>query len=382
MISTKMFLQIGLVTSLLPLLVVDSRADDWVPPNTLDELPRRVELPNLFEFADSHQKVTADNWEQRRAQLAAILQYYQYGQMPPRPDIIAVERQQTRQLEGGEASEELMTLVIGSKRQLRMRIAVYVPHRSGRLPVLIREEAALGHLEEVPRLMQRGYLYVEYARDDLDPDQPDVVGAAQQAYPEYDWATIAVWAWAGMRVVDYLETRGDVDKRRIGIVGHSRGGKAALLAGALDSRFTLVAANGSGAGGAGSFWIQGKGCETLEKITDSDRFAYWFHPRLRWFVGQENRLPFDQHFLKALVAPRALICTEARNDRWANPKGTRMTSRAAAKAYRLLGVEAKNGLHFRDGDHDLLAADWNAILAFADWHWWGKKPDDLSRFQP
>ena len=382
MISTKTLLQIGLAASVLRLLAVDLRADDWVPPKSLDELPVRLELPDLFKFPEDHRKITAENWEQRRAQLAAIVQHYQYGQMPPRPDSITVERLKKRQLEQVEASEELMTVVIGSKHQLRMRIAVYVPQRSGRLPVLIREEAALGHLEEVPRLMRHGCLYVEYARDDLDPDQPDVVGAAQQAYPKYDWATIAVWAWAGMRVVDYLESRDDVDERRIGIVGHSRGGKAALLAGALDPRFTLVAANGSGAGGAGSFWVQGKGCETLEQITDPNRFAYWFHPRLRWFVGKENRLPFDQHFLKALVAPRALICTEARNDYWANPRGTRMTSRAAAEAFRLLGAEAKNGLHFRDGDHDLLAADWNAILAFADWHWWGKEPDDPSCFQP
>ena len=372
-----------LITALATIaLTVDLPADRWNPPQSLDELPKAAELPKLFEFAASHQAVTADNWLQRRRELEEIVQFYEYGRMPPRPDVVTAEQLQRRELTKRGVTEELMTLVIGSKHQLRMRIAVYSPGRSGRLPVFIREEAALGHLEEVPRLMERGYMYVEYARDDLDPDRPGVVGAAQSAYPAYDWATLSVWAWAGMRVVDYLESRDDVDRQRIGIVGHSRGGKAALLAGALDTRFSLVAPNGSGCGGAGSFRVQGDGGETLGEITDPERFAYWFHPRLRWFVGRENRLPFDQHFLKALVAPRALICTEANNDLWANPKGTRFTSRAAGKAFRLLGEEAKNGLHFRDGDHNLSAADWNAILEFADWHWFGRQPSDPKRFQP
>ena len=117
-------------------------------------------------------------------------------------------------------------------------------------------------------------------------------------------------------------------------------------------------------------------------ITDPARFGYWFHPRLRWFAGRENRLPLDQHFLKALVAPRALICTEANGDLWANPVGTRATSQAASRVFRLLDAKTKNGLHFRDGGHDLLAADWNSILDFADWHFFGKEPPDPKQFRP
>ena len=264
-----------------------------------------------------------------------------------------------------------MTLVLGSQTQLRMRIAVYRPPRAGRLPVIIREEAALGHIEEVPLLMQRGFMLVEYAREDLDPDKPNEVGPAQRAYPDHDWATLAVWAWGGMRVVDYLETRDDVDLDRIGIVGHSRGGKMALLAGALDERFALVAANGSGCGGAGCYRIKNEKCETLAKITEPARFGYWFHPRLRWFENKEDRLPFDQHFLKALVAPRALICTEANEDLWANPLGSRATTRAAQPAFDFLDAKTKNVIHFREGTHDLAPADWKAILDFAEWQFSG-----------
>jgi len=352
---------------------------------------------------------SADAWKIRRKEMKAILQYYQYGHLPPRPDTITVENLESGPIPGCEGTEQRMTLILGSKTKLRMRIAVYIPPHDGRLPVIVREEAALGHLDEVPLLMKRGFILVEYARQDLDPDQSGVVGPAQLAYPDYDWATLAVWAWGGMRVVDYLETRSDVDLQRIGIVGHSRGGKMALLAGALDERFALIAANGSGCGGAGCYRIQSKKCETLGQITDPKRFAYWFHPRLRWFDGKEDRLPFDQHFLKALVAPRALICTEANDDLWANPLGTRATTSAAQKAFEYLeagtkrpaqndvgGVQrpgeleypgssetcSKNAIHFREGKHDLTPEDWQAILDFAEWHFRDKTPKNPKRFRP
>ena len=204
-------------------------AQSWVPPESLDSLPVVAELPDLFTFADGRPAKTVEDWELRRKEMKAILQYYEYGHIPPRPDVVKVEDLKSRQLVNCDATEELMTLVIGSKTQLRMRIALYRPSKAGRLPVIIREEAVLGHIEEVPLLIKRGFMLVEYAREDLDPDKPNVVGPAQKAYPDYDWATLAVWAWGGMRVVDYLESRKDVDLSRVGILGHSRGGKMALL---------------------------------------------------------------------------------------------------------------------------------------------------------
>ncbi len=223
-------------------------------------------------------------------------------------------------------------------------------------------------------------MFVEFAREDLDPDKPQTIGSAQAAWPDYDWATLAVWAWGAMRVVDYLETRSDVDLSGVGIAGHSRGGKMALLAGALDPRFSLVAANGSGSGGAGCFRIQPEGVETRKLITRPERFGYWFHPRLRYFAGQEGRLPVDLHFLKALVAPRALICTDALEDVWANPEGNRATTSAASPVFELYGVPERNALHFRSGQHDLTMQDWHAILDCADWHLRGQRPADTDRF--
>ena len=342
--------------------------------------PGEKVLPELFVSVDGERIVEPTSWSERRLELREILEFVEYGRMPPRPDRIVISGHRSLFRPDLDGREERLTLLIGSQTRIPMRIAVYTPDRPGPHAFLIREEHALGHEEEIPSILSRGYAFVEFAREDLDPDEADVVGPAQAAYPDHDWATLAVWAWGAMRVVDYLESRSDVVEAQIGIAGHSRGGKMALLAGAFDPRFSLVIANGSGAGGAGSFKVAGDQAETLELITRPDRFGYWFHPRLRTYAGRESQLPFDQHFLKALVAPRALLCTEALEDRWANPLGNYQTHVAAREVFEFLGVGERIGLHFREGGHAFTNDDWEAALDFADGHWRGLRPDDPKRF--
>jgi len=93
---------------------------------------------------------------------------------------------------------------------------------------------------------------------------------------------------------------------------------------------------------------------------------YWYSPRFRDYIGREEELPFDQHSLKALVAPRALLSTEALGDLWGNPSGTCQTYRAAREIYRFLGAPERIGIWFRDGEHSHGLADWKAFLDFAD----------------
>lgn len=101
-------------------------------------------------------------------------------------------------------------------------------------------------------------------------------------------------------------------------------------------------------------------------------FPYWFHPRLQDFAGREERLPFDQHFLMALVAPRALLITSALGDVWANPEGTQQTYKAAQQVFGFLGAGHKIGSHYREGGHAQSADDWRTLLDFADSQFFGK----------
>ena len=342
----------------------------WSPPESLTSGPAVGELPDLFTFDNGDPVESPEDWERRRTELKAMLLYYQYGEIPRRPNRVeAVEKNQAPH-PSGMGTVETVTLEIDGDETLRFRAVLYLPKHAGRRPVVIREEGNLGGRAESPIFMEKGYIFIEYARHDLDPDRDRVVGPAQAAYPNHDWETLAVWAWCGMRLIDYLESRGDVDLARIAMTGHSRGGKMALLAGALDERIRLVVPHQSGAGGAGCYRFLGPGAETLSQ---NDK-PHWYHERIRWFGEQEERLPIDQHVLKALVAPRALLCTESLDDEFANPLGSLVTSVAAQPVFEFLGAPERNGIHFRRGGHSTTKEDWQRLLEFADWVFFDRQP--------
>ena len=339
-------------------------------PTDLAQLPPSATLPDLLTFKDNRKVLTRDDWRARRNELIAPLLFYQYGRMPPRPDRVTVRVDRIREHQSGLGTEEWMTLVIDSRKKLEMRIVAYVPRTKGPHPVIIEEEGALGGSRNAAMFMKKNYLFIEYARGDLAPDRRGSIGPAQRAYPEFDWAMLAVWAWGGMRVVDYLESRPDVDHERIAITGHSRGGKAALLAGALDQRIDLVVPCQSGAGGAGSSRILGPGAESIG-MNDKPN---WYHERILLFAEKEAHLPFDQHFLKALVAPRALLCLESSDDLFANPVGTRATSEAAMPVFELHNRHHANGLVYRRGGHSYSNEDWSSLLEFAEFIFYQRPP--------
>jgi hypothetical protein len=215
----------------------------------------------------------------------------------------------------------------------------------------------------VEAVIRRGYALAEFNREEVAPDGPQRQGI-YAAYPHYDGGRLSAWAWGFHRVCDYLLTRPEIDPQKIAVTGHSRGGKAALLAGATDTRIALTAPNNSGCGGAGCYRFMGPQSEDIGAIVS--RFPYWFHPRFAAFVGQVERLPFDQHTLKTLVAPRALLSTEALGDLWANPSGTQITHLAAKEVYAFWGAESRIGIWFREGGHAHNLQDWSALLDFAD----------------
>jgi dienelactone hydrolase len=339
------------------------------------QLPVLKELPDVLTMATGAPVKTPEDWRQRREEIKAMLLHYEYGQAPPPPATLRAEIDSSEAVFDGAAQLVRLTLRMGPDEKAQMQAAVYVPAGGGRKPVLLAIEPVWDTklMPAAQQAVQRGYLFAGYRRQDLDPDDEDRSNGVHPLYPDYDWATLAVWAWGASRVVDYLHTRDDVDTSRIALMGHSRAGKTALLAAALDERITLAAPHGSGAGGAGSFRICQKNAETLFLITDPKRFHYWFQPRLRDFAGKEDRLPFDQHFMRALVAPRALVSMDGLEDLWANPSGTKLMWTAAQPVFDLVGASDRNVLYFRPGGHDTTDSDWKVLLDYCD-HFFFAKP--------
>ena len=341
------------------------------------------DLPDPFLFNNGTRVDTIDDWVVRRAEIKDLLLNMEYGHMPERPDAINASEQQSTIGDGGSIQQIVKLTIIPSNStpnsNFNLTIWIYSPSGAGPFPTVIKvgedgsgSEAIMNH-----KMVERGYIYVCFNHKELDPDTQgyDVVGPCQQSYPSYDWGSIAVWAWGAMRVADYLlgeswvsapEGLPNVDPDKLIITGHSRRGKTSLLAGALDERFAMVAPNGAGCGGTGSFLVQGIFCETIAFITADWLYKAWFQKDFNNFAWKEADLPFDQHFLRALVAPRIIISTDGIGDLWSNPAGTQAIYDATIPVFEFLGVKENNAIHYRGGFHAYSESDFKIMLDFAD----------------
>jgi hypothetical protein len=366
------------VVLLMILCLIAVRAGAELPE--VADLPVVEGLPDPFMMNDGSRVASREDWGRRRAEIAEMIQFYEYGHIPPPPGNVEVDKMRSLLTLDGAARLYRGEIVLGPEHKLRARVSFYVPEgKPGPFPVVLNmsQVSGRGMRRIAQRYIERGYILAGFERHDFDQESADRSDGVHPLYPDYDMATVAAWAWGAQRVVDYLLTRDDVNPACIAITGHSRAGKAALFAGALDERITLVAPAGSGAGGAGSYRILGNlekesESESLDAITDPERWHYWFHPRLRTFAGKEERLPFDQHFVKALVAPRALLALEGLSDFWANPFGTQQTTVAVQPVFDFLGASKKNGMFYRPGGHNMSGLDWMALLDYADLQFFGK----------
>ena len=162
-------------------------------------------------------------------------------------------------------------------------------------------------------------------------------------------------------MIDAVEGDDRIDAKNVVVTGHSRYGKAALIAGAFDERIALTVPSHSGAAGAAPYrFIYGKS-EQLHNIAGA--FPHWFRPDFNQFAGKVERLPVDQHLLLALVAPRALLATEGTEDAWTNPQGSQLTHLAAQRVYDFLGAPGRISIRFRPVGHIPSNED---LLDFAD----------------
>ncbi len=346
-------------------------------------LPGNWELPSPFRFQSDRFVVSTEDWPARRAEMLELLLKYEYGHVPSAPGNVALDEvlESGTRFEGASTFQSVR-IKFGPEQKLSTTVHLYLPaSTSGPLPLILR--FGLGG-EHAPAANAAGFAFACLDQTSLDPDTEgyDEVGPAQAAYPEHDWGSVAVWAWGASRALDYLVTLPEIDAARTVITGHSRTGKAALLAGALDERFAFVAPNGSGAGGAAVFRHTPKGIETLKLITEPARFKSWFQADFGKFGDAVERLPFDQHFLRAIIAPRPVLSTDAFGDQWANPEGTQHGWMAAQPVYDFLGAGENNLIHVRAGGHDQLTEDFAVLLEAASAHFSGKAAPATCRQAP
>jgi len=338
----------------------DKTWEDWLgrtgelPPD-FDAMPSTPGLPEI-------PLLTGAAWEQERRRIRALFEQWVYGKMPPAPDNLRAVVTGTRE-EGGVTVRDVR-LEFGPDHRAILHVQLMIPPGRGPFPVFLTNQPR-SHGWVAPAV-RRGYIgAVYYATDPIYGNGDDSDGYIE-IYPQYDFSCLARWAWAGMRAVDYLYTLPEVDKGKIAISGHSRNGKQALLAAAFDDRIA-AAIPSSGNTGEGDPWRYATDMfnnESLEQITGS--FPYWFHPRLRFFAGREDKLPVDENQLMALVAPRGLYLYSAYPETEGNPFGFEQAYRSVLKVYQHFGAADKLWLNLRDGEHPTTAGDIEQFLDFLD----------------
>lgn len=381
-------------------------------------------LPDPLSFSDGTKLTAPGQWPQRRAEILALFEDQMYGVIPPPPAIARTELLESGDAFGGRAT----------RKQVRMWFAkdntgpkidwlIYVP-KSATNPVpafiglnfygnhAVHSDPALrvtdAWLRNEPKhdvannrasekgrgldasnwqaeyLITRGYALVTACYGDIDPDFDDgytngvhVLFPPPKPLPGNYTTSLAAWSWGLMRGMDMLEKESAIDAKKVAVIGLSRLGKAALLAGAKDDRFAVVIPVQTGGGGT----PLAKRDYGENVSTQNEKFPHWFCGNFRKYSDNEAALPFDQHMLLAACAPRPLYVSSFPG-KWFDPYGEFLSMKAAEPAYTFLGLpglpsaewpaeltpvsSTHLGYHRRPGEHSVSTYDWSCYLAFTD----------------
>lgn len=357
----------------------------------VQEIIHQLKLPELLVNRAGKKLETAADWAARRLELLDIMEREVYGYVPAFDGTVSAEcTGRDAGAYAGKATVETIQLTAAwAGKAFSFPVVVTRPNAVERPQMIV----SLAFRRECPdryypqeELVDLGIGVVQVCYTDITSDDGDFhIGAAPLLAPEARTETtvgkIGMWAWAASRVMDYLQTLDYIDKNHIAVLGHSRLGKAALLAGAVDTRFAVVCANDAGC--AGDAITRGKQGEHVRDICK--QFPYWFCERYQRYMDREQEMPFDQHFLLAAIAPRPVCLGSAAEDIWADPEYQYYACVAAGAAYQFWGMEGfchpdrlpipgdcfhdgMVGFHLRSGSHFLSRYDWQQYVSFIKKH--------------
>ena len=384
------------------------------------------ELPDLLTTKNGKSVGNMKEWEhQRRKEILALFETEMFGKVPHgkigKPEVVLQEQKDN--VLNGKASRQQFALKFNSNgHEITINILLYLPvdvenppvfvgynfygnHTILDDPAIILTDAWIDNNKEfgitehkandasrgvrhsrwpVSKIIEGGFGLATIYYGDVDPDRnnfsdglhPLFYKNGQTKPAEDEWGAIAAWSWGASRVLDQLKSLPRLSGSKFIMFGHSRLGKAALWAGAMDQRFDAVISNDSGCGGAAL--SRRKFGETVEIINTS--FPHWFAGNFKKYNEKEEELPFDQHELIALIAPRPVYIASAAEDLWADPKGEYLSGYYATPVYELYGktglIKAEPpaigepmhgtgiGYHVRPGGHDVKEYDWEQYMVF------------------
>ncbi len=382
-----------------------------------------LNLPDLLTFNDGTPVRTASDWPKRRAEILQMILNEEYGVIPHIPLEITCKEADIKKdypdaaklSFAGKAVCRIFEIHIrGELGEASFPFYLVYPNTEKPAPVFIHIAFSRPPHNHLPleEIIDRGFAVVNLYYNDVTRDENEFESGIAKLFDAHTGnrpGKIAMWAWSISRVLDELEKLDCVDTKNAAVCGHSRLGKTSLLCGALDKRFKYVFPNNSGC--SGTSLSRDKRGETVHIIQNN--LPYWFCNNFKKYSGDveedffekldkifnssdggnqkftdhrfEDQIPFDQHFLTALVAPRYLCPGGAVEDIWADPESEYLCMCETDRVYKLLGLpgfihpdrmiepgdvfhEGTIGLHMRPYGHYLSRYDWNRYMDFIQSH--------------
>ncbi len=373
--------------------------------------PRPKNVPELMKTFAGKKVETVAQWEKVRApELQDEFTREEYGRRPverPRDLSFSLAEPDAEAMDGKAIRKRVRVSYSGKYGRGEFVFTAFIPKQSKPSPsfLLICNRPAAENIDPTrstksgfwpaEEIVGRGYAAIAFWNGDIAQDSArgllggvfSVFGGDKRSdRPKDEWGMLSAWAWGASRVMDWIETEPLLDAKRVAVVGHSRGGKTALVAGVCDKRFAMVCANDSGCSGAKLNHVDLPASEKVADVVTS--FPYWFCRNYARHANAEKEWRVDQHEFVALMAPRLVCIASASADNWAGQEGEYASGVLASPAWELYGkkglvsdgfppagVPLQNGCisyHVRTGKHDLTPYDWGVYMDFADRHGWSE----------
>jgi pimeloyl-ACP methyl ester carboxylesterase len=320
------------------------REENHEPVPDFGEMRSIPDVPRLLEFYDGTPVTSRDDWEKRRAEIEDLLCQTILGTLPDSPPKLVGAKVLQESKERG-CVRRIIQVEFDTNPRSSFTMEVFMPEGPGPFPVFLTQD---NHRRVGLIGLTRGYLVCVYPGADTD----DRTDAFKKAYPEEDWSLLTRRAWLGSRALDYIQTLPEANMEQVAITGHSRNGKQSLIATAFDPRIKAVVSSSSGTGGATPFRYVSENAYGESVQFMSRNFPEWFHPRIRFYTGRENKLPIDIDGLLGLIAPRYCLISTAINDGVESTFAIERGYRNAMEVYEFLDAPDALRIAYRSGSHE------------------------------
>lgn len=347
----------------------------------IEKLIEERELPSLLKSVR-----TSKDFDKKKDKIRKYLSERMFGEIPRKPDHMSVEENDVYdRFAAGKAIVKKLTFTFEMDgKSFSIPVLSAIPKDKKNCPTFVYIDFWGNDANKympTEEIVERGFALFTFKYNSITSDNGDFKnGIAKHLVKSRRKNTapgkIALWAWTAMRVMDYVETLGDViDLDNVAVIGHSRLGKTALLTGGFDERFKYIISNNSGCCGAAL--ERGKVGERYDAI--SNTFPYWFCPAFNRDAQAGIEMPYDQNSLLALSVPRCVIIGSAEEDIWADPKSEFLSLASINPIYalykkqglihndevptpRTVLADGDSVYYVRKGTHYLSRHDWNTYM--------------------